>query len=133
MKQHGSSMSSLRVVLAILIAAACTVSFSSGAEAAAADQWKYLGTNDKGARFFYDSTSVVPLSKDLIQVWTKEAGPDGQIRRLKEINCSFKVIRDRQVVSETQAKKPVRPPGPSDWKAMEKDPVTKELHRVLCR
>ncbi len=107
--------------------------FSSGTEAAT-DQWKYVGANDKGDRFFYDSTSVTLLSKDLIQVWTKEIGRDGQTKRLQEINCAFRVIRDRQVVNEGQKKAPIRPQIPTtEWRAMEKDPVTKELHKVLCK
>jgi hypothetical protein len=109
------------------------LSLSSGAEAAA-DQWKYLGTNDKGVRFFYDATSVIYMSKDLIQVWTRELTGEGPTKRLKEIDCSFKIIRDRQVIDEGRRKTPHQPPRlPSPWHAMEQDPVTKELYKALCR
>ncbi len=128
----------IKAFLAILIVIVGALLYSSRTEAAGTvEQWKYLGANDKGERFFYDSTSVIFLSKDLIQVWTKELGRDGQTKRLEEINCSFKIIRDRQVQTEGQKKPlprtPIRPPSPAEWRAMEKDPVTKELHRVLCR
>ncbi len=125
----------LRAILVILIVIVGAFLCSSGPEAATAvDQWKYVGANDKGDRFFYDSTSVTPLSKDLIQVWIKELSNEPE-RRLVEINCSFKVIRDRQVISEGTNRIVRRRPVklPSEWRAMEKDPVTKELHKVLCR
>ena len=107
--------------------------FSSGAEAAVTDQWKYLGANDKGERFFYDSESVIHASADLRHVWIKELSAEPE-RRLVEINCSFKIIRDRQVISEGKRKAPPRPVKlPSEWRAMEKDPIMQELHSVLCR
>jgi len=107
--------------------------FSSGAEAPATDQWKYLGANEKGERFFYDSESVIHVSQDLLQVWIKELSNEPE-RRLVEINCSFKIIRDRQVISEGKPKVPRRPVKlPSEWQAIEKDPITQELHKVLCR
>jgi hypothetical protein len=106
--------------------------FSSGTEAAT-EQWKYLGGNDKGDRFFYDAASVIYASQDLRQVWIKELSNEPE-RRLMEINCSYKIIRDRQVISEGKSKVPRRPVKlPSEWRAMEKDPVTKELHKVLCK
>ena len=116
--------------LALLLSAAALSSVSE----AATDQWKYAGANEKGERFFYDSASVVYFSKDLIRVWIRELKADGQVKRFEEINCSFKIIRDIQVIDEGKKKIAVRPSRmPSDWRAMEKDPVTKELHKVLCR
>ena len=115
---------------ALLVIAAV---FSYGAEAAVNDQWKYLGANEKGERFFYDSESVMQISQDLRQVWIKELSSEPE-KRFVEINCSFKIIRDRQVISEGKTKVPRRPVRfPSEWRAMEKDPITQELHKVLCR
>jgi hypothetical protein len=99
---------------------------------AATDQWKYIGANEKGERFFYDAASVLVLSQDVRQVWIKELSQNPE-RRLIEINCSFKIIRDMQVISEGKQKIPLRPAGRKDWQAIEKDPVMKELHKVLCR
>jgi hypothetical protein len=98
------------------------------------DQWKYIGANDKGERFFYDASSVIRMSGDLLQVWTRKLTGEGAEKRLEEINCSSKVIRDIQVVSERQQKNiPPRLIGRKDWRAMELDPITNELHKVLCR
>jgi len=122
----------LKVVLASLFVFASAALFSSGTEAAT-DQWKYLGTNEKGDRFFYDASSVIYAAQDLRQVWIKELSNEPE-KKLVEINCSFKIIRDRQVISEGKSKVPPRPVKlPSEWRAMEKDLVTKELHKVLCR
>jgi hypothetical protein len=106
--------------------------FSSGVEAAD-EKWKYFGANEKGDRFFYDASSVLRISPELIQVWTRELTSEGPARRLEEINCSFKIIRDRQVIYEGKQRPKIRPRMPSDWRAMEQDPITTELHKVLCR
>lgn len=99
------------------------------------EQWKYLGGSDKGTQFYYDAASVLYLSKDLISVWTRELAPNSApTRKLREINCSFRIIRDRQVIVE---KPDNRAPGlqnsPSEWHAMERDPVTMTLYKTLCR
>lgn len=99
------------------------------------EQWKYLGANDKGEQFFYDAASIVSFSKDLIQVWTRELAPNtAPTRRLREINCSFKIIRDRQVIVEKAGNKgPRQQNALSPWHAMENDPVTKKMYETLCR
>jgi hypothetical protein len=88
---------------------------SSGA-GAAGEQWKYFGTNQKGERFFYDASSVMYLSADLIQVWTRELTSEGPSKKLKEINCSHKIIRPFR--SLTKNRGPFAP-YLSDWRAME--------------
>jgi len=122
----------LRAVLGGLLLTVCALVFSSGT-GAAEEQWKYLGSNQKGDRFFYDASSVTYLSADLIEVWTRELTGEGPTKRLREINCSSKIIRDREVIYEGKQKPRVLPKTPSDWRAMEQDPITKELYKVLCR
>ena len=100
---------------------------------AAEDQWKYVGANQKGERLFYDASSVMYMSSDLIQVWTKEEAGLGTMKKHKEINCSYKIIRDLYVIYEGKQMPPVLSHVPSDWQAMEQDPVTKELYKILCR
>ncbi|HWR59340.1 MAG TPA: hypothetical protein VN328_10670 [Thermodesulfovibrionales bacterium] len=110
----------------VMLAAVC-----SGTEAAT-DQWKYIGTREKGERFFYDAESVLLLSQDVRQVWIKELSENPE-RRLIEINCSFKIVRDVQVISEGKKKIQLHPVARRAWQAIEKDAVMKELHKVLCR
>jgi hypothetical protein len=101
---------------------------------ATADDWKYYGTSEKGERFFYDETSVIYLSTDLIQLWTRELTAQGPTKRFQEINCSYKIIRDLQVIDEGIRKAPIRPPRlPSEWRAMEQDPITQQLYKYLCK
>jgi hypothetical protein len=101
---------------------------------AAADEWKYYGRNEKGDRFFYDQTSVIYLSPNLIQLWTRELTDQGPTKRFQEINCSFKIIRDLRVVDEGFRKAPILPLRlPSEWRAIEQDPVTQQLYKDLCR
>ena len=99
------------------------------------EQWKYLGAGDKGHQFYYDAASIINLSHDLIQVWTRELAPNtAPTRRLKEINCSFKIIRDQQVIEEKTDTKSQRIQNkPSAWHAMEKDPILNKMYQTLCR
>ena len=99
------------------------------------EQWKYLGGSDKGTQLYYDAASVLYLSKDLINVWTREIAPNTTpTRKLMEINCAFRIMRDREVVVEkTDTKAPRLQNKPSEWHAMEKDPVTMTLYKTLCR
>ncbi len=115
-----------------LLFSMAALAFSSGA-GAADEQWKYYGTNQEGARFFYDASSVMYISSDEIQVWTRELTIEGPAKRLNEINCSYKIIRDLQVIYEGKQKPRFRSQNLSKWRAMEQDPVTKQLHKVLCR
>jgi hypothetical protein len=123
----------MRVTVAIGITLALTaiVFFQHGE--ASNDQWKYLGANKKGERFFYDAASVILVSQDVRHVWVKELSDD-PAKRLEEINCAFKIIRDLQVINEGKARPQRRPPRlPSEWHAMEQDPITQELYKALCR
>ena len=123
-------MSRKRVIGLLFVAAAFVFPCGAGA---ADDNWKYYGTGKKGERFFYDASSIMRLSGDLIQVWTRELTSEGPVKKLEEINCSYKVMRDLQVIYEGKQRPRVRPRTPSNWQAMEQDPITKELHKVLCR
>jgi hypothetical protein len=121
-----------RLVLGGLLLTVSALVFSSGA-GAAEEQWKYFGTNKNGDRFFYDASSVMYLSADLIQVWTRELTSEGAAKRLKEINCSYKIIRELQVIYEGKQKPRFRSHALLDWRAMEQDPITLELYKDLCR
>jgi len=112
------------------------VLFSFRAEAAKAvtEAWKYVASNAEGDRLFYDSSSVIPLSENAVQVWVKKLGHDGSaIKILEEINCSYMIVRERQVVSERQGKSALPSRPRSNWQAMELNPMMKELHRILCK
>jgi hypothetical protein len=98
------------------------------------EEWKYVASNEKGDRTFYDASSVVPLSDNAFQVWVRDLGHDGTATKiLKEINCSYKIVRDRQVISERGGKSPLPPRPRKSWSAMEQEPVMKELHKLLCK
>jgi hypothetical protein len=118
------------VIGPLLIVAVLVLSSGAGG---ADEQWKYYGTNEKGDRFFYDASSVIYTSADAIQVWTRELTGEGPAKRLEEINCTYKIIRDLQVIYEGKQKPRFRPHVYQEWRAMEQDPITKELHRALCR
>ncbi len=98
------------------------------------EQWKYLGVDPKGTQFYYDAASTIYISANVIQVWTREIAPNlPPTRKLQEINCSYRIIRNRQVKVEEAGRAPRFKNSPSDWHAMEKDPITLTLYKALCR
>jgi hypothetical protein len=108
------------------------------AGAAADEDWKYVAMNEKGDRLFYDASSVIRLSRSEFELWTKKLGADGSSSRfLSDINCTYKIIRDKRRIVE-------RPPiggiqgliaGDFDtlWRPMELDSSTLQLYKMLCR
>jgi hypothetical protein len=103
-------------------------------EAAAADDWKYVTMSEGGDRFFYDSASLIGLPGSVIEVWLKKIGSDGSSSRiLSEVNCSYKIIRDRQRIIDVPVRgRPDRDIDPG-WRAMELDPAMLQLFKVLCK
>jgi len=101
---------------------------------AAGEDWQYVVANEKGERFFYDRGSLTKPAKDVVSVWIKVVRGDASLTRsLTEVNCPAKVIRDMRVITEGQRQPTRFSNDPSEWRPMELDPVTKELHKVLCR
>ncbi len=120
---------SLFIIATILIS---SLAFSAGLPAE--EKWKYFASNSKGEGFFYDTESIIRSSKDIILVWVKSIGHDSSVTRaLEEINCSFRIVRDRQVIHEVQNKAPRITNTISDWRPIEEDPVFVELSKTLCR
>ena len=116
-------------LISFILAAALFV-LSSGASAAE-EQWKFLWANDKGERVLYDAASVVYFSRDEVQVRIKELSRE-PLSKLEEINCAYKIYRDREVVSERPGR--TRPAMfPSRWQPVEKSPAMKELHKAVCK
>ncbi len=120
-----------RIVGWSVVALALGIFLLSSSVQAANENWKFIGSNDKGESFFYDANSVVPFSADMIRVWTKQIAHAAPMRILKEINCKFKVVRNLQVTVEGSPAPPRI--SPSQWSAMEQDPVTLKLFKALCR
>jgi hypothetical protein len=97
------------------------------------EEWKYLCSNDKGESFFYDSASVLPTGPDVITLWTRQLTREAPTRKMEEINCKYKIIRDRQVIVESSGKAPNIKIRTSEWRAMEKHPDTQALYKAVCR
>ena len=123
------------ILMALFLTAAAVTAAPFPVADTSNEQWKYLGANDKGEQFFYDAASIVNFSKDIIQVWTRELAPNtAPTRKLKEINCGFRIIRDRQImVEKTDTRAPSLQNRLSAWHAVEKDPVTMNMYKALCR
>jgi len=124
----------LAFAMVLSLAAAPVMASPPLAAGPSTERWKYLGVSAKGSQFYYDAASTLYVSANLIQVWTRELAPNlPPTRRLQEINCSYRIIRDRQVTVEQAGRAPRFQNSPSDWHAMEKDPITMTLYKALCR
>ncbi len=124
------------VAFGIVIVGLCILLCPAAGRAgqASTEQWKYFGANEKGERFFYDAASVIYVSNVFVKVWTRELTSGPPTKRLKEINCPSKAIRDLQVIVETTGKAPrTGSLAPSEWRAIENVPPMKELHKAVCR
>src|SRR5512135_1294449 len=112
------------MVLSIAAAPAMASPPAAAGPSFSIEQWKYLGVDAKGTQFYYDAASTIYISANLIQVWTREIAPNlPPTRKLQEINCSYRIIRARQVKVEEAGRAPRFQNSPSDWRAMEKDPI----------
>ncbi len=121
-------------VLALSLAASPVMAAPPVAAGPSTEQWKYLGVDAKGSQFYYDAASTIYISANVIQVWTRELASNlPPTRKLQEINCSYRIIRDRQVKVEQSGRAPRFQNSPSDWHPMEKDPITMTLYKALCR
>ncbi len=105
---------------------------TSKAEALRED-WKHLSSNDKGESVFYDSASILQTAPDVITLWTRELTREAPMRKLEEINCKYKIIRDKQVIVEGAGKAPSMKVRVSEWRDMDKQPALKALYKAVCR
>lgn len=96
--------------------------------------WKNLGVSRNGDQLFYDTSSVMQVSRDSFRVEMKVLHSDGSTTEaLDEIDCAHKVVRDLKL-TQTKKGQAVRSTNrPSEWRAMELDLTTNELYKTLCR
>ena len=97
---------------------------------AAEPSWKTVSDRSGNDAILYDPSSVTRPSRNAARVWIRKTG--GQ-RILAEFQCSYKIVREVQVVTE----QPNRPPGinmvPSDWRGVVPESALGELFRKICQ
>ena len=102
--------------------------------AAEGEQWKYVTSNDKGERFYYDPASMTFPRKDVVSGWVKIISGDATVTKaLEEVNCSYKIIRDaRTIVVKPHGPQQMKN-SPSEWRAVERDTPSTDLYKIFCK
>lgn len=98
------------------------------------EQWKAISGKNGAERILYDPNSVIPLGPETFRVWIISFDKDRSPRRsLEEIDCSNRIYRDIEVITEEPGK-PIRHTfAPSEWRGIDRESPRGELTRILCR
>jgi len=125
-------MKKLGLVFLILLFSTLAISLKS--TLAANERWKALAGKDGQDRILYDPDSIIPLRPGVFRVWIMGFDKDHSPRKsLEEIDCSNKIVRDLEVITE-KPNKPIRHVfTPSDWTGVVRESPRGELLRILCR
>jgi hypothetical protein len=111
--------------------------------------WKYYGTNEDGS-YFYDTESMTPLSKNLIEVWVQSAYTEKSISHwvresgkdfqdldfsliLFELNCGERSTRYLRIVFYSKNGEIFYPVDNDEWHFIAPDSMTGTLHKELCK
>ena len=107
---------------------------SLGNAAAGNERWKAIAGKNGGDRILYDPDSVIPLRPGVFRVWIMGFDKDHSPRRsMEEIDCSNKIYRDLEVITEKTNKPMLHTNTPSEWHGMVRESPRGELFRILCR
>jgi hypothetical protein len=97
-------------------------------------QWKFVGTNNKRDRYFYQPTSVMHTGRDIVAL--KMMVIRGDATKLwtdSEINCHFKIIRDLRTRTERINKPSLFDNVPSEWRDIIVEFPDGNLFRAVCK
>jgi hypothetical protein len=122
----------LVLVFLVLLFSASAISLES--TFAANERWKAIAGKNGEDRILYDTGSVIPLRPGVFRVWIMGFDKDHSPRRsLEEIDCSNKIVRDLEVITEKPNKPILHTFTPSEWRGIERESSRGELFRILCR
>jgi len=101
---------------------------------AANERWKAITGKTGGDRILYDPDSVLPSGPRMFRVWIMGFDASGFSRKSREeFDCSNKILREVEVISERPGKPVAHTFTPSDWTGVVRESPRGELFRSLCR
>ncbi len=125
MKKH-------RMVLLFLLLSSLEVSIANAT--AGNERWTAIAGKTGGERILYDPGSIIPSGPRTFRVRIMGFDADGSPRKsLEEFDCSNKIVRDVEVVSEKPNKPVTRTIAPSEWRGIVRESPRGELLTILCR
>ena len=98
------------------------------------ERWKAIAGKNGEERILYDPDSVLSLRPGVVRVWVMGFDNNHSPRRSQEeIDCSNKIVRDIEVITEKPNKPTLHTITPSDWRGIVLDSPRGELLKILCR
>lgn len=102
--------------------------------AAGNERWTAIAGKTGEERILYDPDSVIPSGPRAFRVRIMGFDADGFPRKSQEeFDCSNKIVRDIEVISERPGKPMTRGIAPSEWSGVVRESPRWELFKTLCR
>lgn len=133
--QAVSEVASGRQPISIIFISLCFTIFIFCYPASAGNErWKAITGKNGEDRILYDPDSVIPFGPGIFRVRTVSFNEGHSPKRsLEEIDCSNRIYRDIEVITEEPGK-PIRHTfAPSEWRGIDRESPRGELTRILCR
>lgn len=123
-----------KTILILLLLLVTSFFVSPDSVEAGKERWKAIAGKNGKDRILYDPDSVISLRPGVFRVWIMGFDMDHSPRKSQEeIDCSNKIIRDVEVITENLNKPKHHTITPSDWTGIVRDSPRGELFKVLCR
>lgn len=98
------------------------------------ERWKAIAGKTGEDRILYDPDSIIPSGPRTFRVWIMGFDSDHFPRRSQEeFDCTNKIVRDVEVISEKPNKPVTRTITPSDWRGVVRETPRGDLFKILCR
>jgi hypothetical protein len=98
------------------------------------NKWIYIAGTKTDPGLSYDRESIIPVSGNVTQVWTKRLGRNSsEIRVLAEVDCANKIMRDVQIVVERPSAAASSLNRDRSWRGVVRGTPEGELFTVICR
>ncbi len=98
------------------------------------ERWKAITGKTGEERILYDPDSIIPSGPRTFRVWIMGFDADHFPRKSREeFDCTNKIVRDVEVISEKPNKPVNHSFTPSDWHGVVRETPRGELFKKLCR
>ncbi len=134
MKPGRISFLPLILMLLLIPVSSFTLIPAAGASDAAPKRWKAIAGKNGEERILYDPDSVIPSGPGTFRVRIMGSDADHFPRNsVEEFDCSNRIVRDVEVISEKPNRPATRTFTPSDWRGVVRESPRGELMEILCR
>lgn len=98
------------------------------------ERWKAIAGKTGEERILYDPDSIIPSGPRTFRVRIMGFDADHFPRKSQEeFDCTNKIVRDVEVISEKPNKPVTRTITPSEWRGVVRETPRWELFKTLCR